>query len=172
MLVSNILKIENGVTSLTVIPHLCHLCRKAFTTKSDLTEHLITHGYQLSEEVETTPSEDSSENDSKPYPCEVCNKRFTSKGYLVKHAMLHIGEKPYSCDACDKSFSHKSNLQKHYLTHDPEKAKRYLCSECGKDFTSKAYLKKHNLIHLGQKPHVCVNSLNAKSIKLKKNELL
>ncbi|GFT56571.1 hypothetical protein NPIL_402991, partial [Nephila pilipes] len=69
MLVSNILKIENGVTSLTVIPHLCHLCRKAFTTKSDLTDHLLTHGIHFSDMEEAAP-ETSSENDSKPYACE------------------------------------------------------------------------------------------------------
>ncbi|GIY88100.1 hypothetical protein CDAR_83921 [Caerostris darwini] len=43
MFVVNATKIENGTTRLTVVPHICGICKKAFLQEKALLEHFKTH---------------------------------------------------------------------------------------------------------------------------------
>ncbi|GFY64613.1 zinc finger protein [Trichonephila inaurata madagascariensis] len=162
MFVVNATKIENGPTQLTVVPHVCSICKKAFLQHKTLEEHFKTH---LDGERETKADASSCPNDEKEvlktanklHTCGICDRSFSSKTYLQKHVALHGGDRPHECTICRKTFALKDNLQKHYRIHDPMK-QRFFCSECGA-------LEQHYLVHSGERPFSC--NLCSRSFKQK-----
>nr|XP_008248012.2 zinc finger protein 350 [Oryctolagus cuniculus]XP_051692566.1 zinc finger protein 350 [Oryctolagus cuniculus] len=116
-------------------PHICSDCGKAFTKKSGLAGHQVTH------------------TGEKPHGCGLCGKAFSRKYMLTEHQRIHTGERPYECTECGKAFLKKSRLSLHQKTHTGEKT--YMCSECGKGFIQKGNLTVHQRIHTGEKPYTC-----------------
>ncbi|GFT06861.1 zinc finger protein [Nephila pilipes] len=161
MFVVNATKIENGPTQLTVVPHVCSICKKAFLQQKTLEEHLQTH-LESEEQPKTDVSSSLDEKEilktaNKLHTCDLCYRSFSSKTYLHKHVALHGGDRPHECTICRKTFALKDNLQKHYRTHDPMK-QRFFCSECGA-------LEQHYLVHSGERPYSC--NLCSRSFKQK-----
>ncbi|GIY37610.1 zinc finger protein 484 [Caerostris extrusa] len=138
MFVVNATKIENGTTRLTVVPHICGICKKAFLQEKALLEHFKTHADGDNATVTLSSTEIEKEvlkTANKLHTCDLCNRNFSTNAYLQKHLILHAGEKPHECPICHKTFALKDNLQKHYRVHDPMK-QRYFCSECEKSMLS------------------------------------
>ncbi|GFQ98901.1 zinc finger protein [Trichonephila clavata] len=112
MFVVNATKIENGPTQLTVVPHVCSICKKAFLQHKTLEEHFKTH---LDGERQTEADASSCPNDEKEV-LKTANKLHTC-GALEQHYLVHSGERPFSCNLCSRSFKQKSHRDKHLQTH-------------------------------------------------------
>ncbi|XP_048479958.1 zinc finger protein 62 homolog [Plutella xylostella] len=114
---------------------VCDTCKKIFTTKRILIQHMLIH------------------NDDKPFECDICKKTFNQITNLKSHKLLHTGEKPYMCGNCKKSFRHSSTLKNHELIHTGEKL--FQCDNCTKTFYRRSNLKSHKLVHSGEMPFQC-----------------
>ncbi|KAG7306885.1 hypothetical protein JYU34_008355 [Plutella xylostella] len=114
---------------------VCDTCKKIFTTKRILIQHMLIH------------------NDDKPFECDICKKTFNQITNLKSHKLLHTGEKPYMCGNCKKSFRHSSTLKNHELIHTGEKL--FQCDDCTKTFYRRSNLKSHKLVHRGEMPFQC-----------------
>ena len=112
--------------------HLCTVCKKAFTARGMLDDHLLTHSGGIQ------------------HQCTQCNKVFASKNSLNLHLVRHTGQKPHVCNVCDKAFARKGDLNRHVWTHSDEKPLR--CTFCNKGFIEKVKLKMHLLTHATDKP--------------------
>ncbi|XP_061568571.1 zinc finger protein 436-like [Cololabis saira] len=113
----------------------CSTCRKEFSRKGNLEDHMKIH------------------TGERPYLCNTCGKSFTQSSALKRHELIHTGEKPYVCTTCVKSFRERSTLLVHSRTHTGERP--YLCNTCGKTFTELTTLKRHITTHTGEKPYIC-----------------
>ncbi|KAJ9581617.1 hypothetical protein L9F63_023200 [Diploptera punctata] len=123
-----------------LIPHLsklfkCSVCKKSFTRKFNLVEHLRIH------------------RNEKPFKCSACGKSFIRKPHLKTHIGTHDNEKRFICNLCDKSYTRKSSLNIHLRYHSNEKSFR--CAVCNKTFVEKRTLKTHLRIHTNEKPFKC-----------------
>ncbi|XP_048479948.1 zinc finger protein 62-like isoform X2 [Plutella xylostella] len=114
---------------------VCDTCKKIFTRKRILIQHMLIH------------------NDDKPFECDICKKTFNQITNLKSHKLFHTGEKPYMCGNCKKSFRHLSTLKNHELIHTGEKP--FQCDICTKTFYRRCNLKSHKLVHRGEKPLQC-----------------
>ncbi|KAL0809773.1 hypothetical protein ABMA28_011273 [Loxostege sticticalis] len=124
---------RNTITGRQIM--LCEYCKKKFTHKTKLTEHLRIH------------------TGEKPYECNYCKKKFTHKQTLTQHVRIHTGEKPFECNYCKKRFTRKHLLTDHVRMHTGEMP--FECSYCKKKFTYKQSLTEHVRKHKGEKPFEC-----------------
>lgn len=107
--------------------HICNVCSKRFSGRSNLVEHLRLHA------------------NIKMYECPHCSKSFVQSGNLTVHMRVHTKERPYQCTLCPKNYNQSSALKIHVRSHTNER--NYACMECDKRFTNGTDLNKHIRIH-------------------------
>ncbi|GBO09773.1 Zinc finger protein 197 [Araneus ventricosus] len=115
--------------------HVCNVCNKIFTRRSNLRSHVLIH------------------SDQKDYACDVCGKTFLLKRSLTRHNFVHSGLSSYVCEICKKSFRDQHNLMLHCVIHSDER--HYKCELCDKQFRHKHSLDQHFSNHAGERPHEC-----------------
>ncbi|XP_061389469.1 zinc finger protein 569-like [Musca vetustissima] len=113
----------------------CHVCKKVFTMKASLIDHLRVH------------------SGDKPFLCTICGKRFTQNSNLRQHIMRHQNKKDYKCDMCPNAYVTKAELFSHKRTHTGETP--FKCNFCNASFTSSSSLQKHVRKHTGERPYSC-----------------
>lgn len=121
----------------------CTYCNKAYTAKSSLNVHMMSH------------------SGKKLYACMFCDKRFSRNNYLPVHMRVHTGERPYKCSVCGKTFRQNANLRKHEKLHLPGHFSvhagewPYRCSLCQKTFRNLGSLTRHKKLHDEIKCLIC-----------------
>lgn len=78
----------------------CDVCSRAFITRSDLKQHVMTH------------------RGDKPHICSICGMRLSRASNLKRHiTYLHDKSKTFNCSQCPSKFMNKSELTKHEKKH-------------------------------------------------------
>eukprot|EP00095_Tigriopus_kingsejongensis_P002958 snap_masked-scaffold243_size241480-processed-gene-1.11 protein:Tk02958 transcript:snap_masked-scaffold243_size241480-processed-gene-1.11-mRNA-1 annotation:"unnamed protein product" len=123
----------------------CHLCTKAFTLKTLLRRHLISHhGYDPSR-VDLDPSEEQ-----RPLPgCEICVEAFPNIHARIKHQLdFHSVVSGLICPYCSKKFDDlDGHAHKYHLLEVQSPIQT--CITCKLNFSNYEDLKVHRQLHEG-----------------------
>ncbi|XP_067933419.1 sal-like protein 3 isoform X2 [Watersipora subatra] len=115
-------------------PFKCNMCDKAFTTRGNMKQHVLTHKTDdmpwsgggdkpVVPQAATSPNSDASHNNEDlkrsggRHQCSVCLKYFSSASAVQIHFRTHTGVRPFKCGMCGKAFTTKGNLKVHMGTH-------------------------------------------------------
>lgn len=118
--------------------HICSQCGRAFTTKTILNSHMLTH------------------TGERPFACRVpsFNQHFAQHSTRAFHERTHSDDKPHICSICGHLFKHLITLQLHMHVYDTDN-KLFQCPSCAKWFRRLSGLQSHIRIHTGEKPFAC-----------------
>ena len=153
MLPRKFMKLHIKRVHLKIRDHVCEVCKKPFTTISDLKTHGIVH-------------------EERKFPCNICGLKIRSKESLVNHIEgrhMGISKKPYFCQDCGIHYSNTSHRRMHI---DQSKLEKYTCETCGKQFGFRKNLKKHEKTQhtAGREKNYVIYSNDFKLDVLKKSE--
>ncbi|XP_076314939.1 uncharacterized protein LOC143227370 [Tachypleus tridentatus] len=131
---------ENEINNLVENVTKCPKCKKPFTDKKALCEHVAIHGKTYSKVI----SVKGLINPQKPYKCNLCYKSFATDERLMRHYLVHGSDesKPLQCDVCLKRFLNNSALACHIKVHNEDR-KTYECPMCKQNFDQMIGLKEH-----------------------------
>ncbi|XP_077295780.1 uncharacterized protein LOC143918007 [Arctopsyche grandis] len=120
--------------------HICHICARFFTKKSNLMTHVLRHKH--SQDVHT---------------CDVCKKQYKGAENLRNHMRYHISPTGiYKCPQCPVRFSSYYKRVKHLIDVHDDEAKKYKCKHCSKRYYQSCTLSRHiKAVHLQERRHVC-----------------
>ncbi|XP_072318451.1 uncharacterized protein [Eucyclogobius newberryi] len=139
-------------------PTRCSVCKKDFSRKSSLTQHLQDRHHMCLVCKECFPDsvklnehlrshvEDGSVDRSVLKACSFCGKEFTNNTALRRHVQVHTGEKPFHCAVCEKDFKQNCDLKRHMRIHTGERTHK--CSVCERTFPDSIKLKEHLRTHV------------------------
>ena len=115
---------HDRVAKRIVYKYGCNLCRKKFTTRNNLDNHLLMHkdGFKctLCDEVFSSPYSLGSHKSTKHRrgaTCTICERSFTNTSNFYQHVLTHAGIRPYKCDICGEDFTQRSSVLRHRKTH-------------------------------------------------------
>lgn len=145
-------------------PFKCEHCDRAFSDKSTLRRHMITHTgakrfactrcdkkFTRNEHLRQHMYIHTAE---KLYRCEICNKDFRQRSTRKNHMLLHRADSAFKCDNCSASFSRQSLYDKHVVwCNSPDNMLK--CPQCGKTFEDQDNLKRHLLFHTTERDFKC-----------------
>jgi hypothetical protein len=116
---------------------LCNICGHSFKTRKDLSRHASLH------------------DSSKHKTCQECGMSFKTSFHLKRHSLTrHSNLRPFKCNHCDMQFARKDKLKQHEAKHINHPL--YQCSQCSKGFYRKEHLKDHEISkHSKQYPFSC-----------------
>jgi len=168
----------------------CNTCDRVFTSKKNLTKHMICHtqaaclicgkGFRLksllslhmkkfhndlekqeNESIISNETVESSLNSTTQlFSCNACDKSFKSRSALSKHSLCHTNCR---CPQCGKGFRMTSLLSRHIRTEHNDSTS---CTMCDKVFDNESVLRKHN-ISKHSMTHLSADlSLHTKNISL------
>ena len=117
----------------------CDICKKCFSTKGGLINHMKTH------------------TGTYAHKCELCDKSYIYLDELKRHKYkIHgIQDDSFICSKCGKCLSSTTNRFKHErICGITEKS--YKCIACAKIFMTNVYLKNHfKRVHTEREPEIC-----------------
>lgn len=144
--------------------HICEVCCKRFSYRSQMKQHLKTHRKKKSfvsgriyspkicnkdEKLITfSPSvlkksptaeicfEKSSTKGSPKGKPFICKRRFSSKFNLKQHLKTNAEKKSFICDICKKKLSSKHSLFRHIKIHAEGKHEPFICNICERKYSS------------------------------------
>ena len=140
----------------------CGKCGANFTTKSDLSNHLVkTHSEcKKDEKVQCDQCKKyfvkyslkahaiAVHEKKRPYKCDFCGKCFATNGTLKDHReRIHLKDTlkdQYECETCHKQFKFKKSLKTHIrVIHKKSDILKVVCNYCFKTYTNKDVLRDH-----------------------------
>ncbi|CAH1981800.1 unnamed protein product [Acanthoscelides obtectus] len=147
-------------------PYVCVLCKKTFTRKLTLDEHIL----------QIHPNSESLVN-SKIHECSYCDFITTMKARLGDHMLKHPhSNKLGTCEHCNATFTREVALHDHILKKHPDvstsfSSKIYECRQCSYKTTFRYLFNEHMMVHanggLSVKPRVlcthCSSSFRLKA---------
>lgn len=131
----------------------CHICQRAFTDKSNFTNHMKLHfgrkDYVCQHcgkkfvQSQGLRQHLRSHTSYFPFKCEICQREFRTKNHLVSHATSHTELRPFVCDICGKSWRLRGDLIQHEKRYHNGSSVMHACPRCGKLFFNSAHRRRH-----------------------------
>lgn len=119
------------------VNEVCETCGKSFTSKSNLTKHMLLHG-------------------EKKFACYHCDKRFHLDVYLREHiTCVHYNIFKYQCNSCGQLMKSKTGLILHDRIFHSKDGVTYPCPKCDKVFKQKGNMRAHMYSHTTERKFAC-----------------
>ena len=129
--------IEAEIVSINNVKEVCPTCGKSFSSKSNLTKHMILHG-------------------EKKYGCPHCPKFFHLDVYLKEHiTCVHYKIFKYQCNVCGRLLKSKTGLIAHTRIFHAKNSEAFPCTKCKKVFKQKGNLRSHMYSHSKERNFKC-----------------
>ena len=119
------------------VSEMCELCGKSFSSRSNLTKHMLLHG-------------------EKKYACPHCEKKFHLDVYLKEHVTcVHYNIFKYQCNTCGRMMKSKTGLIAHERIFHSKEGETFSCPKCHKVFNQKGNMKAHMYSHTTERKFAC-----------------
>ena len=138
---------------------ICKNCRKTFQTKTELSNHMLTHKedggwtcnkcrkvFQTKSDLSTHMVKHKSNGD---LTCKNCNNTFKTETELSTHMLTHTNDGDWTCDECAHQTNTLANLKRHLEAshhksrHVPASPQSFSCNSCTRKFNSSTELEEH-----------------------------